>query len=134
MADDSAQLAPVPGPSHVEGAVSNLGAHPCFSTRNLLVFGLLRFLQGRDRVFFCGSYTTPGNGHDLSLLSGLVAAEAAGAAYPFGPGPRQDFELLRAMMIGGVGWLGPAAAFFRLAALPVLLAVVVWVPILRRYM
>ncbi len=30
-----------------------------------------------------GSWTTPGNGHDLCLLSGFVAAHALGASYPF---------------------------------------------------
>ena len=81
------------------------GSHPCFSTRNLLIFGALRWIQGRHGVYYCGSYSTPGNGHDLSLLSGLVAASAAcGAPYPFEetPGAARDFRLLRGLMLGSV--------------------------------
>ena len=54
--------------------VDNSGSHPSFSTRNLLIAFTLRWAQGRGGVYYCGSYTTPGNGHDLSLLSGLCAA------------------------------------------------------------
>ena len=53
--------------------VDNSGSHPSFSTRNLLIAFALRWVQGRGGVYYCGSYTTPGNGHDLSLLSGLCA-------------------------------------------------------------
>lgn len=44
------------------GTVSNLRAHPHLSVRNLAVVLLLRLLQGKDGVYFCSSYTTPGNG------------------------------------------------------------------------
>ena len=54
--------------------VDNSGSHPSFSTRNLLIAFALRWVQGRGGVYYCGSYTTPGNGHDLSLLSGLCVA------------------------------------------------------------
>ena len=79
--------------------VDNSGSHPCFSTRNLLIFGALRWIQGKHGVYYCGSYCTPGNGHDLSLLSGLVAASAAcDAPYPFdeSPGAARDFKLVSA--------------------------------------
>eukprot|EP01047_Picozoa_sp_COSAG01_P038092 COSAG01_NODE_3069_length_6640_cov_2.893441_8_plen_162_part_00 len=125
----------------VERLVDNRWGHPCFSTRNLLVCFAMRWVQGRDGVFFCGSYTvrerhvcaalsphvrvgcarsafaghatesrvalgcqTPGNGHDLSLLSGLVAAHCIGAPYPFASyyAAARDFELLRSIMVGGL--------------------------------
>ena len=34
-------------------------------------------------MYFCGSTVTPGNGHDLSFLSGLVAASECGADFPY---------------------------------------------------
>ncbi|KAL6042701.1 putative NAD-binding protein [Balamuthia mandrillaris] len=82
------------------GTVSNLRAHPHLSTRNLALALLLRFIQGRNGVFYCGSFATPGNGHDLSFLSGLVVAHALGAPYPFPHNkPAQvDFEKLRKLM------------------------------------
>ena len=61
-------------PKGVQRLVDNSGSHPSFSTRNLLIAFALRWVQGRGGVYYCGSYTTPGNGHDLSLLSGLCAA------------------------------------------------------------
>ena len=81
---------------------SNRGAHPDLSLDNLLSARRLRRHQGRDRLHFCGSYTTPGNGHDLSLLSGLVVADALGAPYPFreDAGALEDFRLLRKSMLG----------------------------------
>jgi predicted NAD/FAD-binding protein len=79
---------------------SNRGAHPALSIGNLIAARALSRLQGRRHLHYCGSYTTPGNGHDLSLLSGLVVAEALGAGYPFAGDSRAaaDFSLLRAMM------------------------------------
>jgi predicted NAD/FAD-binding protein len=81
---------------------SNRGAHPDLSLENLFLARRLRRHQGRNRLHFCGSYTTPGNGHDLSLLSGLVVANALGAPYPFADddGAHEDFRLLRGLMIG----------------------------------
>ena len=82
--------------------ISNRRAHPDMSTGNLLRALLYRFLQGRDGLYYCGSYATPGNGHDLSLLSGLVVAEQLGASYPFegDVAAAEDFGLLRRMMLG----------------------------------
>lgn len=81
---------------------SNRGAHPELSLPNLLVARRLRAQQGRDHLYYCGSYVTPGNGHDLSLLSGFVAASAIGAAYPFpdDEAAYADYLLLRRMMLG----------------------------------
>jgi predicted NAD/FAD-binding protein len=83
-------------------AFNNRGAHPDLSIANLLVARRLRAVQGRGGVYYCGSYATPGNGHDLSLLSGLVVADAIGAPHPFSadPAARADFKLLQRMMLG----------------------------------
>jgi hypothetical protein len=106
-------------PSLVVGEVRNRANHPCLSVQNLALAFLLRLLQGghSGSHYFCGAHTTPGNGHDLSLLSGLIAANAIGAEYPFDPKPgtegiidldkvdrplevkaRADFNRLRAIM------------------------------------
>ena len=61
-------------------------AHPCLTMTNLALSNVVwPWLQGmqQGRVYFCGSYVTPGNGHDLSMLSGLVVANKIGAKYPF---------------------------------------------------
>jgi predicted NAD/FAD-binding protein len=86
----------------LEKTVTNRRAHPELSAGNLARASMLRFVQGRGRLYYAGSYTTPGNGHDLSLLSGLVAANAVGAPYPFEQDPRAraDFERLRRFMLG----------------------------------
>ncbi len=90
-----------PGPiAGVRATVDNTRAHPCMSVRNLALAVLLRWVQGRRRILYCGSFATPGNGHDLSLLSGLVVAHALGADYPFGSNAvaRADFERMRGIM------------------------------------
>ena len=86
----------------VEGEVRNVQAHPHLSARNLARALLLRRLQGRRGIWYCSNWTTPGNGHDLSLLSGLVVADAVGAPYPFddAPAAKRDFEALRGLMLG----------------------------------
>ena len=89
--------------AQVARRIRNTFAHPSLSGKNLMRAMALRLIQG-PRVYYCGSYTTPGNGHDLSLLSGLVVAEALGAAYPFAAhgAALRDFEQLRSMMLGGL--------------------------------
>jgi predicted NAD/FAD-binding protein len=90
-----------PAKSHREGSVDNRHAHPELSFGNLTRAILHRFLQGKDGIHYCGGLATPGNGHDLSLLSGLVVAEQIGAPHPFADDPdaRADFERLRRIMI-----------------------------------
>lgn len=85
-----------------EGEVRNERAHPHLSAPNLARALVLRRLQGRGGIWYCSSWTTPGNGHDLSLLSGLVVADALGARYPFDdtPAARRDFDALRRFMLG----------------------------------
>jgi len=60
----------------------------------------LRLCQGRDGLYYCSNWTTPGNCHDMSLLSGFLCAHAIGAEYPF-PDEREaqkDFHRLNDLM------------------------------------
>eukprot|EP00161_Ancyromonas_sigmoides_P024385 TRINITY_DN7958_c0_g1_i2.p1 TRINITY_DN7958_c0_g1~~TRINITY_DN7958_c0_g1_i2.p1 ORF type:complete len:204 (-),score=34.01 TRINITY_DN7958_c0_g1_i2:81-602(-) len=62
--------------SKIHGKVDNSLAHPKLTSQNLAIsLGFLPFFQGNRGVFFAGSATTFGNGHDLSLLSGFAAAK-----------------------------------------------------------
>lgn len=58
--------------------------HDVFHTTVLL--GLLPFLQGRRRTWFCGGHTLV-NSQEHGLLSGLAVARRLGAAYPFAHNP-----------------------------------------------
>jgi predicted NAD/FAD-binding protein len=78
--------------------------HPThtMSLRNLLIMSMMRFLQGKDGIHYCGTFTTPEGGHDLSFMSGLVAAHAIGAPYPFSrdnPSAVADFNQMQRMML-----------------------------------
>lgn len=88
--------------THQQRVISNRRAHPDMSTGNLARALGYRFLQGKDGLYYCGSCATPGNGHDLSLLSGLVIAAQLGGSYPFSGDPeaRADFLRLRRIMLG----------------------------------
>jgi hypothetical protein len=91
----------VPKKSKQFDKVHNYWNHPSLSPIILGVQYLLRYVQGRNGVFFCGSLATPGNGHDLSFCSGLAVAHAIGAKYPFADEKSQckeDFHLLRKLM------------------------------------
>lgn len=92
-----------PAPDRRETSVDNRHAHPELCVANLARALLHRRVQGRDGIYYCGALATPGNGHDLSLLSGLVVAEQLGAPYPFADDvqARADFERLRRIMISG---------------------------------
>ncbi len=73
--------------------------------RNLLIMASMRFLQGKDDLYYCGTFTTPEGGHDLSFMSGLVAAHAMGAPYPLPqnrPEAIADFHLMQRIMLGKV--------------------------------
>lgn len=89
-------------PKAVQRTISNEMAHPCLSRANLARAWALKATQGRTSTYWCGSFATPGNGHDLSLLSGLVIAKAIGADYPFADAPaaRADFARLSRFMLG----------------------------------
>jgi len=81
------------------GKISNARLHPDLSFMNLGIGMLLRFCQGYQNTYYCGSYSTPGNGHDLSLLSGLVIACTLGAEYPFkNNDAKEDFRKLARIM------------------------------------
>jgi predicted NAD/FAD-binding protein len=78
--------------------------HPThtMSLRNLIIMSLMKFLQGKGDMHYCGTFTTPEGGHDLSFMSGLVAASAIGAPYPFsgrGPNAVADFNQMQRMML-----------------------------------
>jgi len=64
--------------------------HPDLTTSNMVATQMLHLIQGRRGVYYCSNWTSPGNGHDLACTSGLVAASALGAPYPF-----QDDEARR---------------------------------------
>jgi predicted NAD/FAD-binding protein len=65
-----------PAAEHILGAVDNSSAHPVLSPLGMALAASLSQLQGAHGVYFCGSYATPGNGHDLSHLSGVATAAA----------------------------------------------------------
>lgn len=83
-----------------KGTVTNRHAHPALSFRNLVIGMLIRFLQGQKNSFYCSSFATPGNGHDMSLLSGFAVAQALGAEFPFKSDLRcvSDFDKLCGIM------------------------------------
>ncbi|MDH4282598.1 MAG: NAD(P)-binding protein [Myxococcales bacterium] len=78
--------------------------HPThtMSLRNLIIMSMMRFLQGKGGTYYCGTFTTPEGGHDLSFMSGLVAAHAIGAPYPFSRDNRSavaDFNQMQRIML-----------------------------------
>ena len=78
--------------------------HPTHSVslKNLIIMSTMRYLQGRDGLHYCGTFTTPEGGHDLSFMSGLVVAHAIGADYPFSIDHTDavaDFEQMQKMML-----------------------------------
>ncbi|MGB3050856.1 MAG: FAD-dependent oxidoreductase [Polyangiales bacterium] len=78
--------------------------HPTHSVslQNLIIMLTMRYLQGRDGVHYCGTFTTPEGGHDLSFMSGLVVAHAIGADYPFSSDNTDavaDFKQMQKMML-----------------------------------
>ncbi|MGB8332141.1 MAG: hypothetical protein WCE62_18590, partial [Polyangiales bacterium] len=81
--------------------------HPThtMSLRNLIIMSMMRFVQGKGGIHYCGTFTTPEGGHDLSFMSGLVAAHAIGARYPFSRDNAHavaDFEQMQKMMLKAV--------------------------------
>lgn len=90
--------------------VRNRWNHPVLCHKNITIAALVAFIQGARNAFYCGSWTTPGNGHDLSLLSGLCVAERiAPGSYPFGDNidASDDFLRLQSLMkLGRWGWRG----------------------------
>ena len=84
----------------VRGGGNHSRAHPLYSGWNVMAQLSLRLCQGRDGLYYCSNWTTPGNCHDMSLLSGFLCAHAIGAAYPFPleREARKDFHRLNDLM------------------------------------
>eukprot|EP00040_Diaphanoeca_grandis_P034197 m.210907 g.210907 ORF g.210907 m.210907 type:complete len:759 (-) comp33095_c0_seq1:211-2487(-) len=79
---------------------NHVRAHPLYSGWNIMTMLSLRLVQGRNGIYYCSNWTTPGNTHDMSLLSGIVCAHAIGADYPFEGNveAKKDFFRLRSLM------------------------------------
>jgi predicted NAD/FAD-binding protein/cytochrome b involved in lipid metabolism len=87
-------------PNLVRGTGNHARAHPLYSGWNVAAQLSLRLVQGKQGIYYCSNWTTPGNCHDMSLLSGLVCAHAIGAKYPFEGDveAKKDFNRLRDLM------------------------------------
>ena len=87
-------------PKLIRGDGNHVRAHPLYSGWNVASLLSLRLIQGRRGVYYCSNYTTPGNCHDMSLLSGLMCAQAIGAPYLFETNyqAKRDFNMLRSLM------------------------------------
>jgi hypothetical protein len=86
--------------SLVRGDGNHARAHPLYSGWNIAAQLSLRLIQGENGIYYCSNWTTPGNCHDMSLLSGFVCAHAIGARYPFPSNveAKKDFHRLRDLM------------------------------------
>jgi hypothetical protein len=74
-------------------------AHPDMSARNGMITQFLNLIQGRRGIYYCSNWVAPGNGHDLSCVTGLVVAHAIGAKYPFNDAEAyRDFKAARHFM------------------------------------
>lgn len=87
-----------------EWTVTSREAHPCLTVwQTACCIAFWPLIQGfrNKQCYYCGSAFTPGNGHDLSLLSGFVVASELGAEFPFLQNDKatQDFLRLRQMML-----------------------------------
>lgn len=87
-------------PEKIVGTGNHARAHPLYSGWNVAALLALRLIQGRNGIYYCCNYTTPGNCHDMSLLSGLNVAYSIGAEYPFENNheAKKDFYRLRSLM------------------------------------
>lgn len=87
-------------PSLIRGTGNHARAHPLYSGWNVMAQLSLRLVQGRNGIYYCSNWTTPGNCHDMSLLSGIICAHAIGAKYPFegNTEAKKDFSRLRDLM------------------------------------
>eukprot|EP00560_Eucampia_antarctica_P005963 CAMPEP_0197824904 /NCGR_PEP_ID=MMETSP1437-20131217/2093_1 /TAXON_ID=49252 ORGANISM="Eucampia antarctica, Strain CCMP1452" /NCGR_SAMPLE_ID=MMETSP1437 /ASSEMBLY_ACC=CAM_ASM_001096 /LENGTH=759 /DNA_ID=CAMNT_0043424709 /DNA_START=118 /DNA_END=2397 /DNA_ORIENTATION=- len=87
-------------PELVRGTGNHARAHPLYSGWNVAAQLSLRLVQGKNGIYYCSNWTTPGNCHDMSLLSGIVCAHAVGAKYPFEKNveAKKDFFRLRDWM------------------------------------
>jgi predicted NAD/FAD-binding protein len=86
-------------PPHGVVAAREQWRHLVTTPRSVQARDELHSIQGVNRTWFSGGYTTL-DYHEGALVSGMVVAEALGAEYPFAMLPRavQSFERLRAIM------------------------------------
>jgi predicted NAD/FAD-binding protein/cytochrome b involved in lipid metabolism len=84
----------------IVGTANHARAHPLYSGWNVMAMLSLRLVQGKNGIYYCSNWTTPGNCHDMSFLSGLVCAHAIGAKYPFEQDveAKKDFGRMRDLM------------------------------------
>lgn len=84
----------------IVGTANHARAHPLYSGWNVMAMLSLRLVQGKNGIYYCSNWTTPGNCHDMSFLSGLVCAHAIGARYPFDQDveAKKDFGRMRDLM------------------------------------
>jgi len=84
----------------IVGTANHARAHPLYSGWNVMAMLSLRLVQGKNGIYYCSNWTTPGNCHDMSFLSGLACAHAIGAKYPFEEDgeAKKDFHRLRDLM------------------------------------
>jgi predicted NAD/FAD-binding protein/cytochrome b involved in lipid metabolism len=84
----------------IVGTANHARAHPLYSGWNVMAMLSLRLVQGNNGIYYCSNWTTPGNCHDMSFLSGLVCANAIGAKYPFAHDveAKKDFGRMRDLM------------------------------------
>ncbi|KAK1745800.1 putative fatty acid hydroxylase-related protein [Skeletonema marinoi] len=84
----------------IVGTANHARAHPLYSGWNVMAMLSLRLVQGKNGIYYCSNWTTPGNCHDMSFLSGLVCAHAIGAKYPFEQNveAKKDFGRMRDLM------------------------------------
>jgi len=61
---------------------------------------MMHLIQGRHGIYYCSNWTAPGNGHDLSFLSGVAVATEIGASYPFphDKASERDWKMMRKFM------------------------------------
>jgi predicted NAD/FAD-binding protein len=89
--------------NHVRAHIRLPRCNHVLTMKNLAIMSLLRRLQGKGNMYYCGGFTTPEGGHDLSFLSGLVVAHDLGAPYPLdqrNEAAVADFYQLQKLMLG----------------------------------
>eukprot|EP01127_Copromyxa_protea_P001532 TRINITY_DN11507_c0_g1_i1.p1 TRINITY_DN11507_c0_g1~~TRINITY_DN11507_c0_g1_i1.p1 ORF type:complete len:531 (+),score=104.78 TRINITY_DN11507_c0_g1_i1:77-1669(+) len=89
-------------PAKIVQTIDNVGRVPAFTFVNHAISKGISFIQGHKHTYHCGSATTPGDCHDFSFVSGLVAAYAIDhTSYPYSDDPqcKGDFDNMR-------GWMG----------------------------
>ena len=97
--------------AELERNVTSEEAHPCLTRWQLFATAMLwpRCQGGRRGAgagngcaYFCGSAITPGNGHDLSFLSGICVTAKLGCTHPFPEDLNSwtDFERLNSLLFG----------------------------------